>query len=309
MNYVSTDLIGIFVHGIDVEDVAIDFPELNKFFRFSKTKAMARFFDWDDRDALIAFTRAVLQRYFKLDVHFERSHLVPGITLRLKYVQVLETLVGTNSLDRDVNSSSVTHHGIDIGTGANVIYPLLFKRIHPALQMIGTDIDRSAVTLAAQNWQRNFASIAAKPESIQTGNRVLLDGLDLRFVETRASAPTPLLDSVLKEDERVLFCMCNPPFYDSVDAKQRRGKRTFVATASEVSTTGGESALARQLVDESLVLRARVRLYSIMLGLMRDVAPLLAYIAAQGASISDSGSAPLAQGNVERAVVWWRVNA
>ena len=69
--------------GVDVEALCVEFPALNRHFRFSKSRALTRQYDFANRDALIAFTDALLRHYFRLAVRFDPTHLVPGVTLRL----------------------------------------------------------------------------------------------------------------------------------------------------------------------------------------------------------------------------------
>jgi 23S rRNA A1618 N6-methylase RlmF len=342
---------------VDVEELTEHQPQLNKYFRYSKTHAMRRFYDFENRDAMIAFTDALLRHYFQLSVRFDPTHLVPGVTLRLNYIHCLEDLLGLEKFDSDAASLGVSFHGIDIGTGATIIYPLLLRRLHPKLTMLATEIDRHSIQLAADNWQRNFpfeqkvpqapttsttttstavaaeASTSSSTTSIAAsavdGDICVLNGVEIRFVDQsttlvrarkrnnnndddnydEAVEKAELLTSVVRRDERFLFCMCNPPFFESVGRKRRRGRAEFVATEGEVATSGGEVEFALRLVDESLVLADRVRLYSIMLGVLADVTPVESRLRSLGARVEAFGTQALEQGRIIRTVVWWRIDA
>ena len=62
------------------------------------------------------------------------------------------------------------------------------------------------------------------------------------------------------------FCLCNPPFYEdeqdiqeSADAKEEQPFALCLGTTSEMITTGGEVQFVARMVDESLVLKSRIR--------------------------------------------------
>lgn len=91
-------------------------------------------------------TQTLLKHDFDLDVNIPPDKLVPALTLRLNYVLWIEDLMNFAEINE------VT--GIDVGTGAIAIYPLLCSKIYD-WKMIGSDIDSAAVTSATENIQRN----------------------------------------------------------------------------------------------------------------------------------------------------------
>lgn len=75
------------------------------------------------------------------------------------------------------------------------------------------------------------------------------------------------------------FCMCNPPFFDEEDsekpAKNRTGNRPPPRNAKtgsngEMMCPGGEMAFVRKIVQESLVHRDRIKVYTTMVGVKND---------------------------------------
>jgi 23S rRNA A1618 N6-methylase RlmF len=289
------------------------FPELRKFFRFSRQIAMQRRADrfmWEEPDAVRHLTAAMLQHYFRLAVDIPPAHLMPHLTLRLNYVHFLEDLLLADAnwsadhawFDAPRDRLSLVH-GIDIGAGATCIFPLLLARLHPAMRLLATEINAESFRIAARNWHANFDAEhpLAPPDDAARATYVAP-----RF-ELRLADGASILLSAVRENERAQFCMCNPPFFESVDAKQARGKRSFRAVASEVATEGGELAFVMQLIDESLQLRRRVHTYTTMLGRQSTLAPVLKRLRECG-DVSECGSHELWQGRMCRSVVWWRVN-
>lgn len=78
------------------------------------------------------------------------------------------------------------------------------------------------------------------------------------------------------EDDHFDFCMCNPPFFDSVlhhdfvlprkrnRAARQEAKMLTSGTSNEISAPGGEVAFIRNLIEESTKLLNRVRLVLIL---------------------------------------------
>ena len=78
-----------------------------------------------------------------------------------------------------------------------------------------------------------------------------------------------LLIGLVEEDVTYDFCMCNPPFYsDHLEAQgittsrsDDRPEPQSISTASEVESIswGGEVKFVTRMIEESLVLKNRIR--------------------------------------------------
>lgn len=275
------------------------YPELCKYFRFSRREPLRRTdqFMWEDADATRCATDVLLRHLFQLRITLPATHLLPHLTLRLNYVHFLEDLCGgPDSWLR----SGFTFHGLDIGVGASCIYPLLLRRLHPQISLLATDVNADSLQLAARNWNANFGAQETTTAAMTTATTAPL--FELRLV-----CEGQLLLAALRDGETVQFCMCNPPFFESTQAKAARGKRSFGAVDSEVATTGGELAFVLQMIDESLILGRRVGTYTSMLGLHSTLAPVLTRLRQLGDAVEAHGSDVFAQGRMTRPVVWWRV--
>ena len=152
-------------------------------------------------------------------------------------------------------------HGIDIGTGASCIYPLLGAVQRP-WHFTATDIDPRSLEYARRNVQLNGL-----------GHRVQI--LD----RTAADALLPLDDLHV---ENIDFVMMNPPFYSSEDemassarAKQRPPNSVCTGAPIEMVCEGGEVAYVGRMLSESLIARERVQWYTAMLGKATSVEVLV----------------------------------
>ena len=78
-----------------------------------------------------------------------------------------------------------------------------------------------------------------------------------------------LLIGLVNDDETYDFCMCNPPFYsDHLEAQgittsrnDDRSESSSVSTASESESIawGGEVRFVTQIIEESLILKNKIR--------------------------------------------------
>lgn len=84
-------------------------------------------------------------------------------------------------------------------------------------------------------------------------------------------------DTILKEaldDSTVYdFVMCNPPFFDAdeIDNSPRKMKKepprnAPTGSANELEIAGGEIAFVTKILEDSLELKGRVKIYTTMLG-------------------------------------------
>ncbi|GFS12673.1 methyltransferase-like protein [Elysia marginata] len=213
------------------------------------------FLDFKNADALRALTRCLLKEDFDLTVELPMDRLVPTLPLRLNYIHWLEDIVGADE----------TKWGIDIGTGASCVYPLLASKMNK-WNFLATESDAENLYHAQKNVANNNLSHlinvkGASDESILTSSVQSFTGTDV-------------FD----------FCMCNPPFFaDHMEAQglvttrsDDRPEAGSVSTASpqECIVAGGEVAFVRQMIEESTVLREKIRVYTSMLGKKSSLAQL-----------------------------------
>eukprot|EP01083_Nonionella_stella_P289112 983932_1 len=97
--------------------LAKKYPEFAKY--VSIDKMGSGHIDWKDPYAVREVTRVLLKNDFHLDFDMPIDRLCPPVTQRLNYILWVEDLLALSP------KSSETVRGIDIGTGASCIFPLL----------------------------------------------------------------------------------------------------------------------------------------------------------------------------------------
>ncbi|KAJ1800229.1 hypothetical protein LPJ59_001247 [Coemansia sp. RSA 2399] len=278
--------------------LAEKYPELQAYLLAGQgpnaTTACKYTIDFKNAEAVRTLNRALLCVYFDLDVVLPSDALCPAAENRLNYIKWL----WRNTVQEFWPSTPV--RGLDIGTGASCIYPLLGARYIRGSAFVGTDINQESVAVARQNVNAN-----ALDDRIQ----VYLNA-DRKEVLPIDSAGFPSLKP--DADGSVFtFCMCNPPFYDSPEERQRLrqmkhvGRPTLDAGGKddELYTEGGEEAFLSKLVEESAVYKTRIKWYTTMVGKKGTLKLLKTRIRAVGAKHISEGA--LIQGRTTRWVLAW----
>jgi len=129
--------------------------------------------------------------------------LFPPVPGRADYVHHMADLLQRSNNDGNIPLGRQVV-GVDIGTGASCIYPILATSIY-GWRMIASEIDPTSIRSA---------------RDIVTAN-ALEELIDVRTQE-RSSR---IFDGVLHRGEVVDFTMCNPPFYTSKGAFQAENAR------------------------------------------------------------------------------------
>ncbi|KAK5639850.1 hypothetical protein RI129_010661 [Pyrocoelia pectoralis] len=225
------------------KQLAVDYPEFRTFITQDVTGKVS--IDFKDIKTLRALTCTLLKKDFSLDVDIPLTRMIPTVPLRLNYILWLEDLL-------NISPTSNVIEGVDIGTGASCIYPLLGAK-SKGWRMLGTDVDAESLEWAQRNIDRNSLGHLIKLKKVSEG--------------------TILKGAVGDELD---FCMCNPPFFASSAElnplhKARRIDRprprnAFCSSTSEVIAEGGEVNFIRKMIEESKELGKTVRIYTTMVG-------------------------------------------
>ncbi|KAJ7689384.1 hypothetical protein B0H17DRAFT_937225 [Mycena rosella] len=243
--------------------------------------------DFRDKDSQRRLTEALLHRDFGISLDIPANRLCPPVPNRLNYVLWIQDL--TSSTERLLGSRPVL--GMDIGTGASAIYPLLCCKLNPDWSLIATDVDKVSLNSARSNVEKNG----------------LLERIQV--YETNPEAP---IFAPLHEDPnaRVDFTMCNPPFYSShedvaasADTKEFEPNAVCTGADVEMITPGGESSFVQRMVDESIQLKDRCQWYTSMLGKMSSVTEVVGVLREH--AIENYGITEFVQGSTRRWAVAW----
>lgn len=198
--------------------------------------------DYANPQAVKALNQALLLEAYGLE-HWDipPGYLCPPIPGRSDYLHHLADLIAPRR--------GPEVRVLDIGTGANCIYPLIGASEY-GWSFVGAEIDPVAL-----RWARKL--VAANP------------GVEGSIECRLQKSVTECFQGIIKSGERFALTMCNPPFHASAAAAaagtQRKlrnlgGKQNvlnFGGRAGELWCEGGEPAFIRRMIEQSVAFADR----------------------------------------------------
>ncbi len=200
--------------------------------------------DFHNPKAVFALNKALLKAYYNISYYdIPEGFLCPPIPGRADYIHYLAEKADYK------NKLSV----LDIGTGANCIYPIIGINTYK-WSFLGTDID---------------------PKSINNGNKLIEKNnvLKGRFQVKLQKNKENIFRGIIGETDKFYYTMCNPPFHkslhDAIEANKRKntnlskGKNkdenlNFGGQKAELWCKGGELAFIDKMINESKEFRDNV---------------------------------------------------
>jgi 23S rRNA (adenine1618-N6)-methyltransferase len=212
--------------------------------------------DYASPDAVKALNQALLATAYGLHTwDVPPGYLCPPIPGRSDYLHHLADLLRSRDDAAIPRGRSVAV--LDIGMGANCIYPLVGASEY-GWRFVGTEIDPVAL-----RWARKLVA----------ANSAVADLIECRMQSSSLACFT----GVIKPGEVFDVSMCNPPFHASAaeaTASTRRKRRHLGATkatmavlnfggqAGELWCDGGEVAFVQRMIAESAELPHRCRWFT-----------------------------------------------
>ena len=224
----------------------------------------------------LALTRALLDHHFGISLPcMPLWHLCPPVPNRWLYCQwVQQELMpllsdAAHFVQDDGCHHSPCGHGIDLGTGASAIYPLLLTHTDPSLRMEASEIDAHAVDCAHQNIQAN-PSLAnririhlVEPTTQQQQQKQQQLEKKNGSLSLEEEQKGPLMVVPWTQD-RYDFCVTNPPFFDETPPDRADGRERTPMTDTEGLYPGGETGWILDLLRDSRRQQVRVGWYTSM---------------------------------------------
>ena len=201
--------------------------------------------DFANPKAVKILNKALLTHYYGI-AHwdFPDSNLCPPIPGRADYIHYLADLLCEHNFGRNPNGTKI--NCLDVGIGANCIYPILGV-IEYNWNFIGSDIDQNSITTA---------------EEIVKSNPSLVGKIECKL----QNDPKAIFRGIIGSKDIVDLTLCNPPFHESDEAAQKgslrkvqnlSGKKiktaalNFSGVSKELIFEGGEVKFISNMVLQS----------------------------------------------------------
>lgn len=253
--------------------------------------------DFFNPEAVKALNKALLLHHYNIKFwDIPKNYLCPPIPGRADYIHHIATHLAEYNNGKIPKGNQI--QCLDIGTGANCIYPIL-GTVSYDWSFIASDIDTIAV--------ENAKNIIAKNENLK--NRI-----DIRL----QANPKAIFKGVLNSKERIHITFCNPPFHASAaeaqagtlrKLKNLRGKKpvkanlNFGGQANELWCKGGEKKFIKMMVKESKQFSNSCLWFSTLVSKETNLPSI--YDALQKVNASTVKTIPMGQGNKKSRIVAW----
>ena len=218
-----------------------------------------------DPQAVRVFNRALLKDLYQINYwDIPANYLCPPVPGRADYVHNLADLLAADGLPITRQASCRV---LDIGTGANCIYPLL-GHLDYGWRCIGADID---------------------PQAIQSANKIIANNQLADAIQLRLQADAKqLFRGIIQPDENYALTLCNPPFHSSAaeaacgsrrkwknlgkqDQQRQLPTLNFGGQSNELWCPGGEVSFVRRMIRESREVSGQVTWFSTLLSKQDNV--------------------------------------
>lgn len=279
-----------FQNGYDLAALAKIVPALAS--KIKQNPSGRKTINFADPLAVKLLNKALLHQQFGVEIwDIPQGYLCPPVPGRLDYLLHLKDLLGKDATGKRLNF-------LDIGTGANLIYPLLGAK-HLAWNFVATETDATA---------------------LKTANAIVkANGLEKMIQLRRQTDKQSILYGVVDPGEHYVASICNPPFYGSATEASKHSKakwdklgkshftqpsiRNFGGRDNELWTQGGEKAFLLRLVQESKSLPKTCKWYTSLLSAKRHETPIVQSLKREKAKRVEI--IPMGQGNkVSRIIAW-----
>ena len=204
--------------------------------------------------AVKALNKALLISYYGIRYwDIPKQYLCPPIPGRADYIHYIADLIQPDRVakdlrveDEDANEQKTKRRCLDVGVGANCIYPII-GHVEYGWMFVGSDIDPVSIENARK---------------IVTCNPVLAHKIDLRLQKDNRK----IFDGIIAPDEYFDVTICNPPFHSSKEEaeegtlrklsslkgeKVKKNKLNFGGNANELWCEGGELRFLLNMISES----------------------------------------------------------
>ncbi len=249
--------------------------------------------DFSYPDAVMALNKALLIHFYGIkNWSVPKGFLCPPIPGRAEYIhRVAEAL--------ELFNSNTKTHCLDIGVGANCIYPIVGV-IDYGWTFVGSDVEETSLKNA---------------QYIIDENPILNNTIELRKQSNRSN----IFQGIIHPDDRFDLSICNPPFHGSQaevsagsmrKAKNLGQKKTnepvlnFGGQANELWCEGGEIHFLQTMIRESVLFKTNCRWFTTLVSKQENLKPAYKTLKAVGAS--DVKTIEMQLGNKVSRILAWR---
>jgi 23S rRNA (adenine1618-N6)-methyltransferase len=257
--------------------------------------------DFSNPEAVKALNKGLLKCFYGINNwEIPAGYLCPPIPGRADYIHYMADLLASanGGLVPVGNQVNV----LDIGTGANCVYPLIGNSVY-GWQFVGTDID---------------------PNAILSANKIISSNSHIKkeIVFRLQTNPADIFKRIIRQGEIFDLTICNPPFHSSLlearagttrkwdnvnNMKSQNAVLNFGGKNNELWYAGGEAAFIRRMIEQSTLFAKNIFWFSTLVSKKETLAGV--YKALRRVAAADVQTINMSQGQkVSRIVAWTFLN-
>lgn len=268
------------------------YPPLKKFVSLNPYGAQT--INFFNPHAVKALNKALLIGYYGIRYwDIPKNYLCPPIPGRADYIHYIADLIGIGQ------SETHKRRCLDIGVGANCIYPIIGCTEY-GWTFVGTDIDPVSIENARK---------------IVTCNPVLAHQIELRLQKESRH----IFEGILLPDEFFDVTICNPPFHGSAEEAEAstlrklsslKGKRiakaelNFGGRANELWCEGGELRFLLNMIAESSKYRKNCQWFTSLVSKEKNLEKLMVKL--KSVNVAEYKIIEMHQGTKTSRILVWR---
>ena len=264
--------------------------------------------------AVNALNTALLKHHYNIvDWRIPQGALCPPIPGRVDYIHYIAELLGIDATTKSAPDASPDKSNItllDIGTGANGIYPILACQIY-GWQCVGSDINQQLLD--------NVAAIIASNVSLK-------DVFKLRLQTDK----NQMFKGIIQAGDYFDVTVCNPPFHSSLEEALKGSQRkvdnlarnrgehihkrpspkksasptlNFGGLEAELWCNGGERLFLKKMIKESKDFATQCRWFTSLVSKSDNIKPATKQLRKLGATAIRE--IEMAQGNKTSRILAW----
>ena len=253
-------------HGYDFNKLKKATPEIASFIIKNKYNGSDTI-DFSNQEALKLLNRALLKSDYQINFwDIPKDYLCPPVPGRVDYIHYIADLLNSKLRNAKIRV-------LDIGVGANCIYPLLGHSEY-GWNFVGAEIDEGAFLAAKKNIESN------KLESV----------IEIR----KQTDSNHIFKGIIHPEDRFDFTMCNPPFHSSKEEMEKgsqrknknlklKNKLNFGGQSQELWCEGGEALFIKKMVLESVLFKEQCLWFSTLVSSKENLSSLYGELKRNGA--------------------------
>lgn len=250
--------------------------------------------DFFDPVVVKLFNKALLVDFYGLKFwDIPDGYLCPPVPSRSDYIHHVADLLGEFNRGKIPKGKKVK--GLDVGVGANCIYPIVGVGEY-GWSFVGSDLDDAAI--------RSSQEIVLK-------NKRLKGLVEIR----KQKSSSNIFQNIIGKEEYFDFSMCNPPFHASAEEsqkgtlrklknlKQEKIELNFGGKNNELWTEGGEAVFIQKMIRESKLFSSSVLLFSTLVSKKENLKKIYAELKTSEAR--EVRTIEMNHGNKKSRIVAW----